>query len=112
GCANALNMYLERDVDALMARTRLRPLPSGQLSMGAALAFGLLLGAAGVFILGTAVNPLTGELAMMAVLTYVLVYTPMKAVSPIALYLGAVPGALPPLLGYAGVQGALSPGAW
>ncbi len=112
GCANALNMYLESDVDALMTRTKGRPLPAGLISHGIALAFGLSLGAAGVLLLGMFVNPLAGELAMLAIVSYVLVYTPMKAVSPIALHIGALPGAIPPLLGYAGLRGTLEPAAW
>lgn len=110
--ANALNMVLERDVDALMTRTKDRPLPSGRLSMEVALVFGMVLGGTGIALLGLGATPLAGEIAVMALVTYVLIYTPMKAVSPISLYLGAVPGALPPLLGYAGMNGTLTPAAW
>ena len=110
--ANTLNMYLEHEVDALMERTRLRPLPAGRLSREVALVFGCALGALGLFILGFLANPLTCALGAFALLTYVLVYTPLKAKSSAALYVGAVPGAMPPVLGYAGVNGALDAAAW
>lgn len=110
--ANTLNMFLEQEEDGLMERTRGRPLPSGRISPELALVFGVALAALGTFILGQFVNPLTCQLAMMAFVSYVLVYTPLKAVSQIALYVGAVPGALPPLLGYAGQTASLSLEAW
>lgn len=110
--ANTLNMYLEHEVDALMDRTRLRPLPSGQLSRGVALAFGCVLGASGLVVLGVWVNTLTLLLGAFALFTYVLVYTPLKAKSSVALYVGAVPGAMPPVLGYCGIHGQLDAAAW
>lgn len=110
--ANTLNMYLEYEVDALMERTRNRPLPQGQLSRGVALAFGCILGAVGLTVLGAYVNTLTLLLGAFALFTYVLVYTPLKAKSSVALYVGAVPGAMPPVLGYCGIHGQIDAAAW
>jgi heme o synthase len=110
--ANTLNMYLEYDVDALMERTRMRPLPQGLLSRPVALAFGCILGALGLAVLGACVNTLTLLLGAFALITYVLVYTPLKAKSSVALYVGAVPGAMPPVLGYCGISGYLDAAAW
>lgn len=110
--ANTLNMYLEHEVDALMERTRSRPLPQGQISRATALAFGCILGAAGLAVLGAWVNTLTLLLGAFALFTYVLVYTPLKAKSSVALYVGAVPGAMPPVLGYCGIHGQLDAAAW
>jgi protoheme IX farnesyltransferase len=105
GSANALNMYLERDTDGLMARTRNRPLPSGRLSAELALGFGLVLGAVSVPLLLLAVNAVTGLLAVLALLSYVAVYTPLKRRTTLSLLIGAVPGAIPPLLGWTAVTG-------
>jgi protoheme IX farnesyltransferase len=104
GAANALNMYLERESDAAMERTRGRPLPSGRLAPEAALWFGFTLGGIGLAVLGLAVNPTAALLAAIALLSYVLVYTPLKRITPLALHVGAVPGAIPPLIGWASVQ--------
>ena len=111
GGANALNCYRERETDKWMRRTRMRPLPSGRLEPAVALAFGLtlaLLGTAGLLLL----RPLSGVLAIVAVATYVLVYTPMKRTSSLCTLVGAIPGALPPLIGWTAAGGALDPGAW
>ncbi len=107
GGANTLNMYLERDSDALMRRTRNRPLPAGRLRPRTALWFGVALGAIAVPLLAVAINPLTGALGLLALLGYVLVYTPMKRRSPWALVVGAVPGAIPPLMGWTAATGRL-----
>lgn len=103
--ASALNMYLERDTDALMRRTRLRPLPAGRLEPGVALATGLLLGIASVPLLLWQVNLTTGVVAGLALVTYAFVYTPLKRRTTLALPIGAVPGAVPPLLGWTAVTG-------
>ncbi|MFI5288506.1 MAG: heme o synthase [Polyangia bacterium] len=108
--ANALNMYLERDTDALMRRTRNRPLPSGRLSPEVALFCGLLWSALAIPLLTFAVNPLTGFLAGLSLVLYVLVYTPMKRRSTAALLVGAVPGAIPPLMGWTAATGSLGSG--
>jgi protoheme IX farnesyltransferase len=109
--ANALNCYLERDVDRLMARTRNRPLPSGRMDPQIALWFGLSLGAISLPALVLATNVLTGLLGLTALLLYVLVYTPMKARSYAAMLVGAVPGALPTLMGWTAVTGSIEPPA-
>jgi protoheme IX farnesyltransferase len=105
GSANALNCWLERDVDALMRRTASRPLPSQRLAPRPALAFSIVLGVVAVPLLAVAVNPLTGLLGAIALVSYVLVYTPMKQISPAALLVGAVPGAMPPLMGWTAMTG-------
>jgi heme o synthase len=109
GAANALNMWWERDVDALMTRTRNRPLPAGRLSPDVALAFGLALAVVSVPMLFM-VNVATGLLGLVALLSYVAVYTPLKRQTYLALLVGAVPGAIPPLLGWAAVTGTVGLG--
>ncbi len=105
GAANALNCYIERDLDRHMARTRNRPLPAGRMAPQVALAVGLVLAAVSIPALWFGVNPVTGLLGALALGSYVLVYTPMKTRSPAALLVGAVPGALPPLMGWTAVTG-------
>jgi protoheme IX farnesyltransferase len=109
GSANALNMWWERDVDARMMRTRSRPLPAGRLSPDVALAFGLTLAVVSVPMLFM-VNVATGLLGLSALLSYVAVYTPLKRHTHLALLVGAVPGAIPPLLGWATVTGTIGLG--
>ena len=103
--ANTLNMWLERDTDRLMARTARRPLPAGRMRGGVALAAGIVEAAAGAPLLTFGVNGWAGLLGVFALLSYVLVYTPMKRLSPYALHVGAIPGAIPPLLGWAAASG-------
>jgi protoheme IX farnesyltransferase len=105
GGANALNMLMERDVDPLMERTRERPLPRGTVSPEAALVFGAALACASVPLLLLGGNLLTGLLGLLALGSYVGVYTPMKRRSGAALFVGAVPGAIPPLMGWTAVTG-------
>jgi protoheme IX farnesyltransferase len=100
GAANTLNMYWERETDKLMKRTATRPLATGRLDASWALLFGITLAVASVAVLGFWVNWLTSALSLFALLSYVLVYTPMKRISPHALLIGAIPGAMPPLLGW------------
>jgi len=107
--ANGLNCYLERDLDRFMARTRNRPLPAGRLGTGVALAFSVGLALVGVPLLALGVNPLAGLLATAALGAYVLVYTPLKQRSSVALLVGAVPGAAPPLIGWAAATGRIEP---
>lgn len=108
GAANVLNNYLERDVDARMRRTRDRPLPSGRVEPGAALAIGLALPVFAVPLLALAANPLTALLASVALVTYAFVYTPLKRLTTAALLVGAVPGAIPPLMGWTTATGNVS----
>jgi len=103
--ANALNMYIERDIDGHMPRTKNRPLPAGRLSPKVALWFGVITSAVAIPILAIGANALTALLAVIANLLYVLAYTPLKQHSAYALHVGAVPGAIPPLLGWTAVTG-------
>jgi protoheme IX farnesyltransferase len=112
GGASALNQYLERDLDGLMKRTADRPLPQGRLSPVTALAFGVGLSIAGVLYLTLAANLLAGALAALTVAAYVFVYTPLKRLTPLSTVVGAVPGALPPVGGWAAATGSLSSEAW
>ena len=105
--ANALNCFLERDSDRFMRRTRNRPLPAGRLDPALARSFGLLLGLVSLPVLALGTNLVTSLLGLTALVSYVGVYTPMKRKSTWALVVGAVPGALPPLMGYAAVSGEL-----
>ena len=110
--AAALNNYMERDIDALMDRTRSRVLPAGVLEPAHALAFGILLVLGGVVLLVTQLNLLTGFIVLLTAFLYVLVYTPLKRVSWINTPIGAIPGALPPVSGWAAASGEIDAGAW
>lgn len=108
GAANTLNCYLERDSDRLMARTANRPLPDRRLQPSWALTLGVLMGLFAVPTLTLAVNPVTGLLGAIALVSYVAIYTPMKQHTPAALFVGALPGALPPLMGWTAVTGSVA----
>lgn len=99
GAANGFNQVIERDRDALMKRTMNRPLPTGRLSILEAMIACTLMAFAGLFLLYL-INPLTVGFGAFALFMYVLVYTPLKAVGPIAVFVGALPGAIPALLGW------------
>jgi protoheme IX farnesyltransferase len=103
--ANALNMWVERSTDGLMARTRNRPLPTGRMPASLALGFGLALGVAALLVLALGVNAVTTALAAVALVSYVALYTPLKRKTRHSLLVGAVPGAIPPLLGWTAVTG-------
>lgn len=107
--ANALNMVWERDIDGLMKRTKDRPLPAGRLSPKVATWFGVITSVAALPILAFGVNATTALLAALANLLYVLAYTPLKQRSHWALQVGAVPGAIPPLLGWTAATGKVEP---
>lgn len=107
GSANALNMVFERDTDALMTRTKNRPLPDGRMSVGAALTIGICLGVVSLIILAFFVNGITAAIGCAALLSYVLIYTPLKTRTPLALIVGAFPGAAPPLMGWTAAMGTL-----
>jgi protoheme IX farnesyltransferase len=107
GASNTLNCYLERDSDRLMARTANRPLPDRRLEPSWALTLGVLMGLFAVPTLTIAVNPMTGLLGFIALVSYVAIYTPMKQYTPAALFVGALPGALPPLMGWTAVTGTI-----
>ncbi len=108
--ANALNMYIERDIDGFMKRTKDRPLPAGRMPPRFALWFGVAVSVAAVPILAIGVNGTTALLAILANLLYVLAYTPLKQRSHWALQVGAVPGAIPPLLGWTAATGRVDEG--
>jgi protoheme IX farnesyltransferase len=116
GCATggsaALNNYLERDADGKMERTRHRALPAGTIQPSNALAFGISLVLIGLVALIWAVNLLTAFLVLLASFLYVLVYTPMKRLTWLNTTFGAIPGAIPPMCGWAAATGRLDPGAW
>lgn len=105
--ANAFNMYLERDVDALMRRTRNRPLPAGRMQPEIAIAFGLFCAIFSLPVVRAAANPLTALLCLLSLVLYVGAYTPLKRHSDLALPVGAIPGAIPPLLGWTASTGHL-----
>jgi protoheme IX farnesyltransferase len=112
GGASALNQWAERDADARMNRTASRPLPTGRLAPADALAFGLALSAIGLMLLAGAVNWLTALLALGSLSSYVLAYTPLKRVTSLCTLVGAVPGAIPPMMGWAAARGTLDREAW
>lgn len=97
--ANCFNEIIEKDLDKLMKRTMDRPMPSGRMTNGQGLVIGLFMGIAGTILLG-GLNLTAGYLSVFSVLLYAFAYTPMKRKSPIAVFVGAIPGALPPLIGY------------
>jgi protoheme IX farnesyltransferase len=107
---SALNQYAERDADARMIRTRGRPLPAGRLDPPSALLFGTAVSLAGLAHLALAVDPLAAGLAALTLASYVFVYTPLKRLSTLCTLVGAVPGALPPLIGWAAAQGEVGAG--
>jgi len=105
GGAAALNQLYERDTDALMRRTRMRPLPDGRISPAEARVFGLLLSAAGLVLLALYSTWLASLLALATLVIYLAIYTPLKRRSPVATLVGAIPGALPPLIGWTAAHG-------
>jgi heme o synthase len=109
GSANALNMYLDRDIDGLMGRTALRPLPSGRMSPRAAFVFAIVIGMAALHIFGAYVNRLTAVLALLGLVYYVVIYTRLlKRTTPQNIVIGGGAGAFLPLIGWAAVTGTLS----
>lgn len=112
GSANTINQILEKEFDKLMKRTAKRPLPTGTLSVNEAIGFVLVTGAAGLALLGFYFNTLTAVLALLSLILYGFVYTPLKRISPICVFVGAIPGGLPPLIGWAAATGVLGTEAW
>ena len=108
----ALNQYVERRFDAQMRRTARRPLAAGRLKPAAVLWFGIALSVLGTVYLGAAVNLLASLLALSTLLSYLFLYTPLKRKSPLCTLVGAISGAMPPLIGWAAASGRLSFGAW
>ena len=110
--AGALNQFIERTFDAQMRRTARRPLASGRIECSYALWFGISLSLAGTAYLGVAVNVLASLLALATLLAYLFLYTPLKRKTPLCTLIGAFPGAVPPLIGWAAARGRLDPEAW
>jgi len=110
--ASVLNQYVEREHDAKMNRTAGRPLPAGRVAPLEALLFGVTLGASGVVYLAALVNPLTAALGALTIATYVFLYTPMKRWTTLCTVVGAVPGAIPPMMGWTAATDSLSAEAW
>jgi len=112
GGASALNQLFERRVDGLMRRTRTRPLPGGRVHPVEAGWFALLLSVAGLLLLGLGATWMAALVALVTLVTYVAAYTPLKLRTSFATVVGAIPGALPPMIGWAGATGGLSREAW
>jgi heme o synthase len=112
GGAAVLNQVYERDTDALMRRTRMRPLPDGRVEPEDARIFGATLALAGLVLLAFTANASAAGLAAATLVIYLVIYTPMKRQSPASTLVGAIPGALPPLIGWAAARGSLSIGGW
>jgi heme o synthase len=112
GGASAFNQVMERDLDALMRRTRTRPLPGQRLQPIEGLLFGTALTLAGALLVVASSNVLAGAVALATLVTYVAIYTPLKKRSSFGTVIGAIPGALPPVIGWAAVAGALPLKAW
>jgi protoheme IX farnesyltransferase len=112
GGAAVLNQWLEYPLDHLMQRTKDRPIPTEKVSPKEALIFGLLLSVIGLGLLLFVSSVLTFALALLTLVTYLIIYTPLKKVSPINTLVGAIPGALPPLIGWSAAEGTISPLGW
>lgn len=112
GGASALNQYMERDLDALMRRTQERPLPSGRMQPNVALIYGVTVCVSGTLYLLAFSNWLTAALAAFTILSYLFVYTPSKRLTWYSTIIGAVPGAMPPVIGWAAVRGTAGLEAW
>jgi heme o synthase len=112
GGASAFNQVVERRTDALMQRTRLRPMPDGRIPVRDAVLFAWVLSTTGLGMLAFGANPLSAAVALVTVATYARIYTPLKRTSSFSTVIGAIPGALPPVIGWAAAQDALGRGAW
>jgi protoheme IX farnesyltransferase len=112
GGASAFNQVIERRTDALMRRTRLRPMADARMPPADALVYAAALSLAGLVLLAAAVNPLSALVALATLISYAAIYTPLKLRTSFATVIGAIPGALPPVIGWAAATGGLSQGAW
>ncbi|CAN5152867.1 heme o synthase [soil metagenome] len=108
GSANALNEVFEKDLDKMMKRTANRPLATGRMSTTEAILAAGIMGVAGILILGSFFNYLSAFLGAVSLLSYAFIYTPLKRISPIAVFVGAIPGAMPPLIGWVAATGAIT----
>lgn len=110
--AAALNQWWERRVDALMQRTKTRPIPAGRMLARDALVIGVVLATAGIIYLALTCNLLTAFLAALTIILYIFAYTPLKRISTANTLVGAIPGAIPPMIGWVAARGGLDAGAW
>ena len=110
GAANIFNQIFEKELDGKMKRTAQRPLPTGSLSIAEALVFAIILLVGGVILLGQIFNLTTALLAIIGFQSYAFVYTPLKRITPFSVFIGAIPGALPPLIGWVGFTDAITIG--
>lgn len=108
GASNAFNQVLEKDYDKLMKRTMNRPLATGRMNTAEAILFGGLMGVAGIAILWYVFNPLAALLGGLSLLSYSFIYTPLKRLSPVAVFVGAIPGAMPVLIGWVAATGSIN----
>jgi len=108
GASVTINQVMEKDYDGMMERTRNRPLPTHRISGNEALSFAMAIGLIGLSIISLFANPIVGVLSLISLTLYCFVYTPLKRVGPIAVFVGAIPGALPPLLGWVAATGSIS----
>lgn len=107
GASNAINQIIERDIDRLMSRTHNRPLPTDRMTISEAVITAGVMGVSGIILLTYFFNPIAGVLSAISLLSYAFVYTPLKRISPVAVFVGAIPGALPPMIGYVCATGVI-----
>lgn len=112
GSANIINQVFEKDLDKMMRRTEGRPLPTGRITPKEAWVFCVLLGVAGLSLLAYCFNPLTAALSLLSLILYGFIYTPLKTISPICVAVGAIPGGLPPMIGWVAATGFVGVPAW
>lgn len=112
GSANTINQIFEKDLDKLMKRTAKRPIPTGVVSIAEGWAFVFVTGLLGLGILAYFFNPLTAALSLLSLILYGFIYTPLKTISPICVAVGAIPGGMPPMIGWVAATGVLGVEAW
>jgi protoheme IX farnesyltransferase len=112
GSANIINQVFEKDLDRMMRRTEARPLPTGIISPNEAWVFCVVLGVSGLALLAYYFNPLAAALSLLSLILYGFIYTPLKTVSPVCVAVGAIPGGLPPLIGWVAATGYVGEPAW
>jgi protoheme IX farnesyltransferase len=112
GSANIINQVFEKDLDKQMRRTEARPLPTGRVTPNEAWVVCVILGVAGLGLLAYCFNPLTAALSLLSLILYGFIYTPLKTVSPVCVAVGAIPGGMPPLIGWVAATGFVGTPAW
>jgi len=108
--SNTINQLIEKDTDKLMDRTKYRPLPAGRMKLLEAYLIAGFTGVTGIFILGIVFNPISGLLGALALISYAFIYTPFKKISPVAVFIGAIPGSMPLLIGWTAATGTIGLG--